>query len=179
VPDLDEQGRPEPPSAADETATLTGFLEFQRATLAWKCSGVDDAGMKATVAASSMTLGGILKHLALVEDYWFSQWLMGHDAAPQWDTVDWDADPDWEWHSAARDAPEQLRSLWRDAVDFSRVQVAAALAGGGLDQLAGRSSADGRAPSLRWILCHMIEEYARHNGHADLLRESVDGVTGE
>ncbi len=75
--DLDEQGRPEPPLAADETATLLGFLEYQRATLAWKCSGLDAAGLRATVAASSMTLGGMLKHLAYVEDLWCSRWLHG------------------------------------------------------------------------------------------------------
>src|SRR6266496_4139366 len=71
--DLDEQGRPEPPLAADETATLLGFLEYQRATLAWKCGGLDTAGLRATVAASSMTLGGLLKHLAYVEDLWCSR----------------------------------------------------------------------------------------------------------
>ncbi len=148
--DLDEQGRPEPPLAADETATLLGFLEYQRATLAWKCSGLDAAGLRATVAASSMTLGGMLKHLAYVEDLWCSRWLHGRDRQPPFDTVDWKADPDWDWHSAAEDTPEQLQT-WPD----------------------------GRAPSLRWILFHLVEEYARHNGHADLLRESVDGLTGE
>ena len=93
--------------------------------------------------------------------------------------MDWKADPDWEWHSAAGDTPDQLRTLWQDAVDRSRASVTEALAAGGLDQLARRPWPDGSAPSLRWILCHMIEEYARHNGHADLLREAVDGETGE
>ena len=177
--DLDEQGRPKPPSAADEAATLVGFLDFQRATLAWKCSGLDAAGLDTTVAASSMTLGGMLKHLALVEDYWFSEWLHGRGASPPWDAVDWDADPDWDWHSAAKDTPQQLRALWHDNVDRSRARVAEALAGGGLEQLARRAEPSGESPSLRWILCHMIEEYARHNGHADLIREAVDGQTGE
>jgi hypothetical protein len=93
--------------------------------------------------------------------------------------VDWKTDPDWEWHSAADDTPEQLRSLWEAAVARSRCHIGEALADGGLGQSAQRASADGDSPSLRWILCHMIEEYARHNGHADLLRESVDGSTGE
>ncbi len=176
---MDEQGRPEPALAADETATLLGFLEYQRATLAWKCAGLDAAGMGATVAASSMTLGGLLKHLAYVESDWFSRWLYGRDRQAPWDTVDWKADPDWEWHSAAEDSPEQLLALWQDAVARSRSLVAEALADGDLERLARRTWPDGRAPSLRWILCHMIEEYARHNGHADLLRESVDGLTGE
>jgi hypothetical protein len=102
---LDEQGRPEPPLAADETASILGFLEFQRATLAWKCAGLDAAGLQATVAASSMTLGGLLKHMAYVEDDWFSRWLHGRDKSPPWDTVDWAADSDWDWHSAAEDTP--------------------------------------------------------------------------
>ena len=179
MPDIDEHGRPEPPTAADELGTLLGFLDYQRATLAWKCSGVDAAGLRATVAASTMTLGGLLKHMALVEDSWFSRSLHGRDREPPWADVDWDADPDWEWHSAANDTPEQLLALWQDAVSRSRTRVADALSAGGLDQPAKRTWPDGTAPSLRWILCHMIEEYARHNGHADLLRESVDGSTGE
>jgi hypothetical protein len=93
--------------------------------------------------------------------------------------VDWSADRDWEWHSAAKDTPEQLRALWEQAVARSRSLVTEALADGGLDRLATRTWPSGEAPSLRWILLHMIEEYARHNGHADFLRESVDGETGE
>jgi uncharacterized damage-inducible protein DinB len=176
---IDEQGRPEPPLAGDETATLLGFLDFQRATLAWKTAGLDAAGLDAKVGVSTMTLGGMLKHMALVETDWFSGSLFGRDKQPPWDAVDWKADPDWDWHSAANDSPEQLRDLWKDAVAKSRSQVAEALAEGGLDQMAKRTWPDGRAPSLRWIVVHMIEEYARHNGHADLIRESVDGETGE
>lgn len=176
---LDEHGRPEPPLAADETATLLGFLEWQRATFAWKCAGLDDAGLRATVGASTMTLGGMLKHLAWVELHWFVSRLRGEDMPAPRDVVDWDADPDWEWHSAANDTPEELRAIWRDAVERCRVVAAEAVADGGLGQLARIPWPDGSTPSLRWILCHMIEEYARHNGHADLIRESVDGETGE
>jgi uncharacterized damage-inducible protein DinB len=177
--DIDEHGRPEPPLAGDEAATLLGFLDYQRATLAWKCAGLDTAGLNATVGVSTMTLGGLLKHMALVESDWFSRWLHARDQQPPWNAIDWKADPDWEWRTAADDLPDELRTLWQDAVDQSRSLVAGALASGGLEQLAQRKWPDGRAPSLRWILCHMIEEYARHNGHADLLRESVDGETGE
>ena len=92
---IDDHGRPEPPVAADETATLLGFLDYQRATMAWKTAGLDAAGLGTRVAASSMTLGGMLKHLANVEDYWCSRRLHGRDPAPPWDTADWDADPDW------------------------------------------------------------------------------------
>jgi uncharacterized damage-inducible protein DinB len=177
--ELDEHGRPEPPLAADETATLLGFLDYQRATLAWKCAGLSSDGLNTQVAASSMTLGGILKHMALVEDGWFSHNLYDREYHSPWDAVDWKADRDWEWHTAADDSPAELRAIWQEAVVRSRSLVADALARGGLDQLARRTWPDGRAPSLRWILCHMIEEYARHNGHADLIRESVDGETGE
>ena len=177
--DLDEQDGPGPPVAGDETATLLGSLERQRATLAWKCGGLDAAGLRATVAASSITLGGLLKHLALVEDDYFTRRLHGRELGPPWDTVDWDADPDWEWHSAAEDTPEQLQTLWQDAVARSRSAVTEALADGGLGQLARRTWPDGRSPSLRRILIDLIEEYARHAGHADLIRESVDGLVGE
>jgi uncharacterized damage-inducible protein DinB len=177
--DIDEQGRPQPPSAGDEAATTLGFLDFQRATFAWKTAGLDAAGFAATTAASSMTLGGIMKHLALVEDAWFSEGLQGRESEPMWAAVDWDADPDWEWRTAADDTPDQLRSLWEESVARARRAVDEALANGGLDQLGKRTDSDGRSPSLRWILLHMIEEYARHNGHADLLRESIDGATGE
>jgi uncharacterized damage-inducible protein DinB len=177
--DVDEHGRPEPPLAGDEAATLLGFLDYQRATLAWKCAELDADGLRAKVGASSMTLGGLLKHMALVESDWFSRVLHRRDPQPPWDAVDWKVDRDWEWRTAAEDSPEQLLALWQGTVAQSRTLVEEALAGGGLDQPARRTWPDGRAPSLRWILVHMIEEYARHNGHADLLRESVDGQTGE
>lgn len=176
---IDEHGRPEPLPVANEVEMVLGYLDYQRATLAWKCAGLDTSGFTAKVGASSMTLGGLLKHMAGVEDHWFSKWLHGRDPQPPWDKVDWTVDIDWEWNSAADDSPEYLRSLWQDAVAKSRELVAKALADGGLDRLADRTWPDGRSPSLRWIMLHMIEEYARHNGHADLLRESVDGQTGE
>ncbi|TYB47073.1 DinB family protein [Nonomuraea sp. PA05] len=179
MPDIDEQGRPEPPLDGDELATLVGYLEFHRATLAWKCAGLDASGLKATVGASSMTLGGMLKHLSYVENHWFSVHLHDREGQPLWTTVDWKSDPDWEWHSAAEDTPEELHALWQDAVSRSRLLLDEALADGGLGRLSGRAWPDGRRVSVRWILVHMIEEYARHNGHADLIRESVDGLTGE
>ena len=170
---------PEPPVAGDEVATLLGSLERQRATFAWKCGDLDSAGLTATVGSSSVTLGGLLKHLALVEEDSFCGKLLGRPLGPPWSTVDWDADPDWEWRSAASDPPEQLVALWQAAVARSRAAVEASLAGGDLGQLARRAWPDGRAPSLRRILVDLIEEYARHVGHADLIRESVDGLTGE
>jgi uncharacterized damage-inducible protein DinB len=177
--DIDEQGRPEAPLAADEVATALGFLEFHRATLAWKIEGLDAAALATTTASSTMTLGGMLKHLALVEESWFSERFAGNEPSLPWSEVDWEADADWDWHSAIDDTPEETIALWRQSVGASRAVVAAALAHGGFDQLARWNFRDGRSPSLRWIVFHMIEEYARHNGHADLLREAIDGQTGE
>jgi hypothetical protein len=174
-----QPGRVEPPVAGDETATLLGSLDRQRAIFAWKCGGLDSAGMRATVGASSMTIGGLLKHLALVEEHYFLVRLHDRPPAPPFDTVDWDADPDWEWRTAAEDTPEQLMTRWEEAVARSRAAVAEALPDGGLDQLARHKWPDGRAPSLRRIFIDLIEEYARHVGHADLIREAVDGLTGE
>ena len=176
---LDEHGRPEPPAVADETTMLLAYLDYQRATFAWKCRGLGSEGLSTRAAASTMTLGGMMKHLALVEDASLSRSLFGHDYSPPWDAVDWKSDRDWEWRTAAEDSPEELRALWEEAVVRSRQRVAEALADGGLDRLALRTWPDGRAPSLRWIMLHMIEEYARHNGHADILREAIDGETGE
>ena len=175
----DDQGRPEPPLASGEAETLVGFLEYQRATFAWKWSGLEAAGLKATLGASTMTLGGMLKHLAYYEDHWFSHRMRGNKRQAVWSDDYWDDDPDWEWNSATEDSPQRLHTLWQDAVSRSRDLLSGTLAGGGLDQLARRSLPDGRTPSVRWIVVHMIEKYARHNGHSDLIRESVDGLTGE
>jgi len=177
--DLDEHGRPEPALASDEATTLLSFLDYQRATFAWKCHDLGADGLNTRIAASTMTLGGMMKHLALVEFGWFSRSLFGLDYSSPWDAVDWESDPDWEWRTAGDDSPEVLRTLWSDAVTRSRHQAVEALSDGGLDRLANRPWPDGRSPSLRWIMLHMIEEYARHNGHADLLREAIDGETGE
>jgi hypothetical protein len=176
---LEGQGRPEPPVAADEAATLLGYLERQRATFAWKCGGLDAAGLGTTVGASAMTLGGMLKHLARFEDDMSTEWLHGRGQLPPWNSVDWDTDSDWDWRTAADETPEQLYTCWQDAVVRSRSLIAAALADGGVERPGtGITDDHGQSPTLRYILLNMIEEYARHNGHADLIRESVDGLVG-
>ena len=169
----------EPPPAGSEADTLVGSLERQRRTFAWKCGNLGAAGLRATLGPSTMTLGGLLKHLALCEDYYFSHRLHGHGQHAPFDTAPFDADQDWEWHSAAADSPAELMSLWQDTVARSRAQIAEAIADGGLDRPAKVGWPDGRTPSLRRLLIDMIEEYARHTGHADLIRESVDGLVGE
>jgi hypothetical protein len=177
--DTDEQGRPEPPLAGDEAETLRGFLDFQRATFAWKCAGLNSLALQTSVASSSMTLGGMIKHLALVEESWFGDRLCDRPSRAPWNNVDWESDPDWEWRTARDGSPDQLLAQWDHSVSYANDAIDEALAEGGVDQLALQKWPDGRAPSLRWIFCHMIEEYARHNGHADLIREAVDGEIGE
>lgn len=176
---LDDLGRPEPPIAGDETLALLGSLERQRATFAWKTGGLDDAELRVTVGASTMTLGGLLKHLALVEDDYFSHRLLGRALGPPWDAIDWDAHPDWDWHSAVDNTPEELYALWDGAVGRSRAATAELLSRGGLEQPAESFGGDDEIPNLRRILVDLIEEYARHVGHADLIREYVDGLVGE
>lgn len=177
--DTDGHGRREPPPHGTEAATLIGFLDFQRDTLEWKTSGLDASQMSSTIHPTTMTLGGLLKHVAYVEDDWTSRWLHGIDRPEPWASIDWSIDPDWEWNSARDDDPDELIALWRRSVERSQRLIDQAITDGGLDQPAARSWPDGRAPSLRWILVHLIEEYARHNGHADLLRQAADGSTGE
>ncbi|MBC3762001.1 DinB family protein [Quadrisphaera oryzae] len=166
--------RTDPPVAADEATTLVGFLDFLRDTVALKTDGLSAEQLAAVHPPSSMTLGGMLKHLAYVEDQWVGHVLLGSPPAPPWDEAPWDDDPDWDWHSAATDDPAALRGLWRSAVQRSRTDLP-------LDDL-GRLSAlerRGERVSVRYVLVHLVEEYARHAGHADLLREAVDGSTGE
>lgn len=170
--------RTDPPTTAGEADTLLGFLDFHRRTLLLKVDGLDADALRRPLPPSTMTLAGLMKHLANVEDHWFSTVWLGEDVEP-WASADWDDDPDWEWHSAVDDDPAHVRALWDAAVARSRGTVAAALAAGGLDQVAHRRRRDGGTWSLRWVLLHMVEEYARHNGHADLLREAADGATGE
>ena len=168
--------RVEPPYAADEATMLQAFLDYHRATLRWKTFGLDAEQLKRTLAPSTMTLGGMLKHLAGVEDNWFSVFLLGNQEAEAWREVDWEADNDWDWHSADGDAPGELAELFDAAVARSRELTA----GMDLDtESVKRSRRTGEPVTLRWIMLHMIEEYARHNGHADLLRESIDGAVGE
>lgn len=180
---FDEFGRPEPAFAAGEAGTLLGFLEFQRATFRWRTSGLTEEQLRRRVDghASGMTLGGMLKHLSFVEFFWFELTALGKPTSQPWVDVDWDADPDWDWHSADQDGAEDLRAQWEESVATSQGIVTELLGEDPAAGLAGTHPAWGGAAdvSLRWIIVHMIEEYARHNGHADLLREQIDGQTGE
>ena len=169
----------EPPLAGSEAEHLVGALDRLRATFRWKADELDAAGLSTRIGASSLTLGALLKHLALVEDQTFGPKLSGAQLGAPWDTGDWENDPDWEITSAGNDTPEELYELWDTAVERSRATLDAALAEGGPEQLIHISSPEGTHPSLRRLLCDLIEEYGRHTGHADLLREAVDGRVGE
>ncbi|MBA2774493.1 MAG: DUF664 domain-containing protein, partial [Nocardioidaceae bacterium] len=169
----------EPPAAGTEAEHLAGALDRLRTTFRWKAGGLDAAGLQTRIGASSLTLGGLLKHLAAQEDYTFTTKLRGEPLGAPWDDNGWDGDNDWEFSSAANDSPDQLYGLWDDAVERSRATLDAALADGGLDQFVDVSWPDGRHASLRRLVCDLIEEYGRHTGQADLLREAVDGLVGE
>jgi hypothetical protein len=169
----------EPPLAGTEAEHLIGALDRLRTTFRWKADDLDAAGLQTRIASSSLTIGGLLKHLALQEEYASSTKLSGEPLGEPWDAGNWEDDDDWEFTSAANDTPEQLYALWDDAVERSRARFDAALADGGLDQLVHVSGPDGRHASLRRLVCDLIEEYGRHTGHADLLREAVDCRVGE
>jgi uncharacterized damage-inducible protein DinB len=167
------------PVAGPEVDTLVGALERNRRTFLWKCSGLDADAMRRTLGPSTMTLGGLLKHLALVEDEYFTRQLTGAPSLTSpFDVADFDADPEWEWRTAADDSPEELMALWESCVARSRANIAAAYAEGP-DVPARTTWGDGQTPTLRRLMVDMIEEYARHTGHADLIRESIDGLVGE
>jgi hypothetical protein len=168
----------EPPIAGSESEQLLGALNRLRATFRYKTDGLDAAGLNQSIGASALTLGGLLKHLALVEDHQFGPKLSGVPLSLPWSEVDFDADPDWEFRTAAEDSPAALYELWDTAAARSVERVAKAIADGGLDQPV-HATVDGAHASLRRLVCDMIEEYGRHTGHADLIREAVDGRAGE
>jgi len=169
----------EPPAAGNELEHLMGALDRLRTTFRWKADELDAAGLGTRIGASSLTLGGLLKHLALVEDYTFTKKMNGQPMGEPWDSMGSDGSDDWEFDSAAKDTPEQLYALWDGAVERARARLDAALADGGLDQPANVSWPDGRHASLRRLVFDLVEEYGRHTGHADLIREAVDGRVGE
>jgi hypothetical protein len=168
----------EPPLAGSEAEHLLGALDRLRTTFRWKADGLDDAGLRARLGSSSLTLGSLLKHLAFVEAFYARLKLAGRSPGAPWETVDWDANPGWDFASAGDDSAEDLYALYDDAVSDARGTYAAAIADGGLDQLVDVND-DGRHASLRRLLFDLVEEYGRHTGHADLLREAIDGRVGE
>jgi uncharacterized damage-inducible protein DinB len=168
--------RSDPPETGDETTVLTAYLAFQRETVLGKTDGLTRGQLAQPHPPSSLTLAGLLHHLALVEESWAVERFAGQPMPEPWAAVDWDATPDWEFETAVDLEPEVLRERYREAGRRTDAVVAAA---GDLDALSAQPLRNGNRFSLRWMLLHLVEETARHAGHADLLREAVDGATGE
>jgi hypothetical protein len=173
--------RTDPPLAASEVDTLRGYLAYHRDTMRMKTEGLTQEQLSQTHPPSALTLGGLLKHAALNEDWWFCRVFEGRETEPGWVPAGaFDADEDWELHSAKDDSPEDLRRIFDEAAAAADAAIDRGLAKDGLETLSVTPSRRKGTPfSLRWVMLHMIEEYARHNGHADLLREAVDGQVGE
>jgi uncharacterized damage-inducible protein DinB len=166
--------RADPPLAGTERETLSTFLDFQRGTLAGKCAGLSDDQLRLrAVEPSSMSLLGLVRHLADVERGWFRQVFTAEDVPDIYQTA---GDRDADFNDVDDANVAEAFASWTAECDRAR-QITAAAAS--FDDLAARPTRRGETPSLRWILTHMIEEYARHNGHADLLRERIDGAVGE
>jgi uncharacterized damage-inducible protein DinB len=170
---MERAERPEPPFVADELAMAQSWLEYHRATLELKCDGLSDEQLRQrAVPPSPMSLLGLVRHMADVERNWFRRVLAGEDAPGiHYD----DANPDGDFDDVDQATREEAFATWYAECERARALVAEA---GSIDEV-GRGRRDGQEVSLRWILLHMIEEYARHNGHADLLRERIDGAVGE
>jgi hypothetical protein len=168
----------EPPLAGTEITQLLGALDRLRMTFRWKTDNLDAAGLNTRLGRSTLTLGGLLKHLARAESQMWGPKLDGTPLAAPWSEHDWDSDDEWDFTSAADDPPAVLYELWDSTIARCRERITRAVQEGGLDQPVHLGWGD-RHASLRRLVCDLIEEYGRHTGHADLLRENVDGLVGE
>jgi len=168
----------EPSMAAGEVEMLIFALDRSRAQFAWKVGGLDAEALHRPHPPSTMTLAGIIKHVAFVDD-WTAVRLAAHQMPAPWRSVDWDADPEYPWHSAADDSPEELYRMWSEAAGRCRAAVDEVIADGGLDRPVKFYFDPGWVPSARRVLVDLHDEYARHVGHVDLFREAIDGLVGE
>lgn len=166
-----------PPPAGTEVEHVLASLERLRATFRWKADGLDAEALRTRVGASTLTLGALLKHLAIVEDHYSTTVLDGSSIGSPWTEIH-DGTDDYTWRTADDDTADTLYALYDGAVGRARGRYAAAVAERGLDQPTALEEA-GQPRSLRRQLHDLIEEYGRHTGHADLLREAVDGRVGE
>ncbi|MBX7268490.1 DinB family protein [Micromonospora sp. Llam7] len=159
------------PYVGDERTMLDGWLDYQRQTLLLKCAGLTaDQLRAASVEPSGLTLLGLVRHLAEVEAWWFRESFAGAAVDYPYGSEE---DPDADFDVGAADAEADLATYHRE-VELAR----AAVAGRSLDETFTEIGPKRRTFNLRWVYVHLIEEYARHNGHADLIRERIDGVTG-
>jgi hypothetical protein len=169
----------EPPMDAGEVAILRFALDRSRAQFAWKAGGLDAGALARRHGPSAITLGGLLKHLALCEDVATAR-VSAQPPPAVWKPLAEEPDSGWEWRSAAEDSPEELYRLWADAVERNRAAYDALAAASGLDTpTVWIFPSDARPPNARRVLVDLHDEYARHVGHADLLREAIDGLVGE
>ena len=173
---LGRTGRFDPDPTGGERELLGQYLDFQRQTVLAKTEGLSREQMARRHPPSALTLGGLLYHLALVEESWLEERFLGLPTREPWAGVDFQADPEWEFRTSAELEPEQLRQRYREACERSR-QAAAQASGLGQESVATFS--DGRHFTLGWVLLHLLEETARHAGHADLIREAIAGTVGE
>lgn len=155
---------------------LLNFIEYYRAVMLRKAEGLTREELACSIPPSTMSLIGMIKHLAYVEHEWFARRLAGGEPDGPWRDVDWEDDADWDWNSAAHDAWEDVATLYLREIDHSRAIMERHF---DLDAPLARPDGQGRPVSVRWMLVHMVEEYARHAGHADLLRERIDGSVGD
>ncbi|MGW2304254.1 DinB family protein [Streptomyces sp. NPDC001809] len=165
--------RVDPSTTSGEREALEQWLEFHRATLAQKCEGLDDAQLRTPSAPpSELSLLGLVRHMAEVENGWFRNVLGAENAGWVYSTEE---DPDRDFHTTEEDTFEEALATWQAQIAHARTLAAAH----DLDHVAEGGHHSGKRFNLRWIYLHMIEEYARHNGHADLIRERIDGATGD
>lgn len=169
----------EPPFAGTESEHLFGALDRLRATFRWKADALDAEQLRTPLPSSGLTVGGLLKHLAVQEDYASAVKIAGGALPSLWDDHGWDGDDDWEFASAADDSPERLYGMYDGAVERARCVMRAAVDDRGLGGDSGVTLADGTRASIRRILFDLLEEYGRHTGHLDVVREAVDGRAGE
>ena len=170
----------EPPIDGTEAEHLLGALGRMRATVRWKADGLDEGGLRKRLASSDLSLGGLLLHLAMCEDSYLTTKLRGEELVEPWRELGHDGTDEWEFTTDAFSAAETY-AIFDEAVvrNTRRLADAVAEGGGGLDLVAHVDDGNGNHPRLRRLLCDLLEEYARHTGHADLLREAVDGRVGE
>ncbi|RLP72749.1 DinB family protein [Mycetocola tolaasinivorans] len=167
--------REDPHPTGDEREILVSLLDFHRATILDKTAGLSAAQLGTASTVSTLTLGGLLRHLTFVEDIWFIRRFRGLRVPEPWASAPWSDDPDWELTSAAGFTAERLRGDYLAAIERSRDLLCSA----DLSALAEVPDQHGTHWNLRGIIAHLIEETARHNGHADIIREALDGVVGE
>ena len=169
----------EPPIAGTEAEHLVAMLERQRATFRWKADGLDLDGLRSAIPSSQLTLGGLLKHLALVEDDVFCWRIAGQRPVTRFLAPDESDIVRWQFTVGEDETAGSVYALYDDAVTRSRERLDALVAASRLDDPGKLEFGGGVRPSIRRHVCDLIEEYGRHTGHADLLREAIDGRVGE